>query len=353
MHTALVTVSPSTAGDSTLSAMLAVGLYVDPAATVPADPVVVPVTLASGYSYPYAPDLAADPIRPFFYLSDGAEILVYNVQTGALDGSVSITGAKLAAMAVKADGSTLWVEDSATGTLYPVDLASRTVGAALAGARLATAIAWSPVDGHDVIFTTSQQAVDAQNGAIADAKISSTLGGWESLAASPDGRALFVQNGWIGNHDLARLETHAASGAVVAWQTHLFNEPGDGDGLALSVDGARLYTNSPWHVTSGPTWDGDVYDAGTMALVQHLVESSDRYLSTADGELVSVLTSRDTGGSTYTTTVSTYGADLTVLPATVSIPGTVSRAARSGDDHRLGFLGSASSATRVVFFERP
>jgi hypothetical protein len=266
MHYATVTLSPDNEPGISNTATIRVGLYVD--RTNPPPPEVLRATIVSSQ------DVVADPIRPYVYVShldmSGGSITAHNIYTGATVGTFASGDKKFLNMAISQDGSLLVVNNFTDGTLVPISLQedTRVVGNAWGGMRLqngTTNFVLARVSGTDVVLTGDRQILSASNGAVlAEFEGLDTL--YSSLrnhiTAAPDGSAVYLMPGSMGNHFVARLRLTNVNGTMRAIATHSFIESGDGKDFIVNPASTRLITFS---IGANPPLR--IYDATTMSLV--------------------------------------------------------------------------------------
>jgi hypothetical protein len=202
--------------------------------------------------------IAADPIRPLVYVNNAdAGIDVYNLYTQAKVARIELPGAQLGTMAVSPDGAKLFALDLAAKAVLTVDLATR--------ARIATWAASGVDAGTDILAMrpNGQQVVLLGDGSAFDVASGKLLGtanlleqiyiGPLSLAATTDGRRLFVQN--RGSSPSAMSSFYVVYDDVRGFRIIFLRAIGAGDrlsgvgqDLAVALDGSRVYT------TAGPTY---------------------------------------------------------------------------------------------------
>jgi hypothetical protein len=346
MHYATVTISPRSEPSVANTVSVRVGLYVDRAATfVPNVSATARVSSSGGLAFGFL----ADPIRPYFYHSQGdGQIDIYNSYTAARAGSIVIAGAGLGAMAVSPDGTRLYVADQARGRIYPVMLDNLAVGPPFSGARIPQVnfdMAYTEVSGMQLLVTSEFQVIDAILGTVSlvdgkDPKSAEALS--VRVAAQRDGKAVFFQGRTLANHSLARYAI-GFRGALSFRRTHLQNETGDGNGLALDAGDTRLYTAATGGRVDNAVTSGFAYSASDLSAAAHLPSGS----SDASGVATSP-NGRVFVSSWLDHKVDSFDASLSRLDS-YSFGNHIDTLCLSGDARRLG-LYVQSGGTRVLHF---
>lgn len=346
MNYATVTISPRNEPSVANTVSVRVGLYVDRAATfVPNVSATARVSSSGGLAFGFV----ADPIRPYFYHSQGdGQIDIYNSYTAARAGSIVIAGAGLGAMAVSPDGTRLYVADQARGRIYPVMLDSLSVGPPFSGARLPQVnfdMAYTEVSGMQLLVTSEFQVIDAILGTVSlvdgkDPKAADALS--VRVAAQRDGKAVFFQGRTLANHSLARFAI-GFRGALSFRRTHLQNETGDGNGLALDAGDTRLYTAATGGRVDNAVTSGFAYSASDLSAVAHFPAGSSDASGVATSPNGRVFVSRWLDHK-----VDTFDASLSRLDS-YSFGDHIDTLCLSGDGRRLG-LYVQSGGTRVLRF---
>ncbi|HSN92588.1 MAG TPA: hypothetical protein VLS93_15260 [Anaeromyxobacteraceae bacterium] len=247
LHLARVTVSSS---DPTVenTETIRVGLWIGSAA--PAASV--------GVSGPFT-EVVADPIRPYVYAhAGGSSVSIYNVHTGTLVQTITAAAGAAAGMAVSGDGSTLYVVDRATWRLRPIDLDTRSVGAAWSLASTSNIyphVAWMRTGGQPLVIAADGALRDAADGTILASYRYPSYDSPYRVTASPDG-SIFCDPAcrpvtW----------TSLGGGTFTIHPTTVFAGSSDG---AFSPDGSVIYRPE----MSGYKWVG--YDVATGQLVLQL-----------------------------------------------------------------------------------
>lgn len=229
---ATVTVSTSTPGVD--AAVIRVGLWKD-ATGLPAM-----TKLTQNYQ-----EVTADKIRPYIYAhSGGTSIDIYHAYTATKIGTLAAVGSALGRMSVSPDGSRLYALDTASGTLKVVDLTTTAVSSWKldrgVGAR--TSVLAIRPNGVEVVLVGDGTAYAAGR------SLGSAIAG--TLTASSDGRKVFAQDtGYspasVGAFDVDYSEM--SGGVLMVKRTAgagFINNSSNGQDIAVSGDGTRLYTAS-------------------------------------------------------------------------------------------------------------
>ena len=259
IHEAMVTITSSDPGLAVTTASVQVGLWVgssspDPVTTVPA-----------GFL-----GVAADPVRPYAYLSDGtAEIAVVNVHTGTRAATITVPGARLQGVAVSTDGARLFAVDDRTYTVVPVELATMSPGVAwpISTSGGGTDIAFARTNGVPVLVTSAGSVHAADTGARL-ATFASNDWYTQFVAASRDGSRVCTLNRGLSPYSLRcwgldATTSPGAPGPIVVGEVQDagYSNAGNGKDVALSRDGRRVYV-----AAGGP----EVYDASVAGALARL-----------------------------------------------------------------------------------
>ena len=249
VHFATVSISSADAGIENTET-IQVGLWVGAS-----DPTSL-VSIDTTYS-----ELVADAIRPFVYVHNGGpDIDIYNVHTGLLEGTIPNVAVQLGPMTASSDGARLFAADLTNARIVPVDLQTRTVGAAwdLADSPTVVRLAFARPKGFGVVLASDGFAYEAENGT----RLSETFTPNGNIAVNSDGSRFFVQS---GHGSPARLYGYAmdysalaARGLIIEYKNER-SDAGPGADLAVSADGLRLYT------ACGAPYVFTFYDAETLS----------------------------------------------------------------------------------------
>lgn len=201
--------------------------------------------------------VVADPIRPLAYLhSAGSGIDVYNLYTATKVGNIPSVGAAMGDMTVSQNGDYLYVLDTAARSIQVVDLATRTVSAtwplAAAVSQSSTVKAIRP-NGVEVVLVGDGTAYLATSG-----KRLSNSSIFGVITASSDGKRVFTQDQGYSPAGVASYSvdySDISGGVLLVSQlasAGFINGASNGKDIAVSNDGARLYTASgaPYRCTS-------------------------------------------------------------------------------------------------------
>ncbi|MBJ7313363.1 quinoprotein amine dehydrogenase [Rugamonas sp. CCM 8940] len=227
---------------------------------VPADPAVsapesITVALWNGNTVKqghtvsqFYTDLLADPVRPLVYAHNGSSAIdIYNVYTGQKTGSIGVPSTALGQMAVNAGGGSLFVYDILNRSVLQYNLATL--------ASTASFPVTSPLSSASrlqVIRPNGIEALLLQDGATvltSNAWLSGIALPAGELAASADGKRLYLQDRGASTNTLLSYSLDYSAAApnnlLIARQ---YGGPrsgnSNGQDLAVSPDGSRLYTAS-------------------------------------------------------------------------------------------------------------
>ncbi|MGM9487136.1 YncE family protein [Ideonella sp. YS5] len=217
--------------------------------------------------------IANDPVRPYVYAHDGTSTIdVYHAYTGAKVATITGVGNTLRDMAVGTDGRNLYVVDEGFKRIAVIDLntmaRTRTIttsGPTDAGYTLVA----TRVTGVEVLLGGDGTAYRASDGAV----VSLATGLRYHMTASRDGSHLYYINwglspasagGYVADY------TAAAGGALLTTPIPSSMDVGsDGDDIAVSADGATLYTASSTS-NNGAPYVFKTFDATTLSAIGHL-----------------------------------------------------------------------------------
>lgn len=212
--------------------------------------------------------IIADPIRPLIYAhSGGSDLSVYNIYTGQQVALIAM-GRPLGEMAISPDGARLFAGDPTnigTSGIVSLDLASRVVGPT-----------WTPVlsyyishleyvrhDGAGLLVLGAGNILNANTGAIVGAFGSDLSRYNDVLAGNHAGDRLCALNRGLSPSALTchSIEYTDVGGEIAISQMINYASPGsNGQDLALSIDGARIYA------ASGAPYDFQPYTSALSAL---------------------------------------------------------------------------------------
>jgi len=193
--------------------------------------------------------LIADPVRPYVYAHNGGSTIdVYNVYLQSQVATIPAVAGALGAMAVAADGSTLYAMDRANGKVALVDLTTRAVAAPLTLAMAASAqsvgMAYARPNGVPMLLLGDFSAYTLAPWQA----ITSGGGGETSVSALADGTKV-VYGGTPTSPSLAIAYSLSMKDGVfqrTAVGTPAWGSAANGKEAALSLDGLRYYTASGW-----------------------------------------------------------------------------------------------------------
>jgi hypothetical protein len=242
LHTATVTVT-SNDGNRAVE-RIRVGLWVGSAA---------PSAVRTNTTRSWA-QLAADPVRPYVYAHDGGtSVYVYNVFNGNLVATITNVGTALGPMAVASDGGALYVADTTSQRIVPINLTTRTVATPFGdatGTLIAShGLAYGRVNGAGVLMWAGNA------GLIVDGTSRVALAPFASswvYSFSRDGRFMAGINRGISPASIVRVAvdyTTLNGGRLLASSaTDSYNDfspvVSNGRDVALSADGSLVYSAS-------------------------------------------------------------------------------------------------------------
>lgn len=239
--------------------------------------------------------LVTDPIRPYAYVTAGANVLVYNVFSGELVDTLRAVAPALGNMAVSSDGSRLFVIDNTNFKLVPIDLDTRTVGTAWPLAhKNAAFLAYARPRGRGLVVAGWSSFYDASSGA--PVPLLSGIGYIDNypVAVSQDGSKLCITDigfspSGIGCHALGLDES---SGEVTLGEFIGGDDEGNfvasnGQDVAVNADGSRVFA------ASGAPYFFRAYDAaGKLAQIldgeayPNNVEVTEQGITLAGGDVL-------------------------------------------------------------------
>lgn len=249
----MLTADPTPQGADTLSIATVTLTPLDADASAP-EP--IRVALWKGTRTPVAnvstaltySNVATDPLRPYAYVHNGgAYVDIYNLYSGQKLGSITGLGASLGDMATSANGDYLFLLNLSGRSLTTIDLNSLAVVAQLpVEADAATRLKVIRPNGVEMVVLSNGAAYLTATGG----RLSLPLGGGGALAASGDGKRLLQQQENSSSVQITTLSVDysALNGgtlypARIAAASHA-NTGTLGQDIAVSADGARIYTAS-------------------------------------------------------------------------------------------------------------
>lgn len=202
-------------------------------------------------------NLVADPIRPLAYANGGADSIdVYNVYTGQKIATLSSVGSKLGDMAVSSNGSRLYTLDSANNKVVVFDLGSLSKVTDWPQANLSNATRLLSIrpNGVEIVLLGDGTTYAAVSGK----RLSSVNTGYfsaSSMAASADGKRVYLQDGGISPSGLASYSfdySEMYGGTLLAANVGQTSGGSNGRDVAVSGDGSRLYAanGAPYRCSS-------------------------------------------------------------------------------------------------------
>ncbi|SFL43742.1 hypothetical protein SAMN02982985_00126 [Rugamonas rubra] len=194
--------------------------------------------------------LLADPVRPLVYVHNGSSAIdIYNVYTAQKTGSIAVQSTALGQMAVSANGSSLFVYDLLNRNVQQFNLA--TLGKVTSFATPTPASAASRLqlirpNGVEMLLQHDGTVTMTAITAVRMISIALPAG---DLSASADGKRLYLQDEGASTNTLLSYGidyTDASPNNLLIARLYggLRSGNSDGQDLAISRDGARLYTAS-------------------------------------------------------------------------------------------------------------
>lgn len=212
--------------------------------------------------------LKGDPIRPYVYAHNAAgSIDVYNVYTATLDRTIANLGASLGEMAISPSGDHLYTYDVTNRNIIQVDLRTMTKSATWPLTSAVNAfsqlIAIRP-NGVDIVLAADGNAYLASSGQVVGRP---GIGG--AMAATADGSRVFSltmgmspASAYSYSMDYADMGggTVFSANLKYTWDVNASN----GQDIAVSADGTRLYTASGWPYRCGSVNPTDLSFIGAL-----------------------------------------------------------------------------------------
>jgi hypothetical protein len=274
----------------------------------------------------------ADPLRPRVFQACRDRLNVFDAYGGSKLASLTLAGAGLESMTVAPDGSMLFIMDTVQKKIQRVDLDQLTV------------------QGVPVVATGGLEFFNAGSGVrLTDAADQYDRLGAVALriAASADGLALYGVGNTQANHDLLRLSLSMTDGALKVRRTHLMNERGSGNGLALNETGTLLYSfTGVIDLPQGGSAGAVRRDPRTLAALS--------YPPMVDGLGASSAAGFAAGQSWLI-----YGNSVARIDAAAAVLGSyrygdfITQASMGGDGRRMVVVGSAAANKFVRFVDAP
>lgn len=211
--------------------------------------------------------IVTDRIRPFVYANNGGSAIdIYQAYTGQKVGSIAAVGTALGEMTPSADGSRLYVLDTAAKSVALIDLdapskvASWTLDKAIFDTTPVQAIR---PNGVDVLLV-------GDGTAYANGKSLGTTGISNKIAATSDGRRVYTQDvgfspASVGAYDVDY--TDFGGGSLVAKKlagASFVGQSSNGRDIAVSLDGQHLYT------ASGAPYKCSAVDPAALSFIGYL-----------------------------------------------------------------------------------
>jgi hypothetical protein len=293
----------------------------------------------------------ADPLRPRVFQACRDRLNVFDAYGGSKLASLTLAGAGLESMTVAPDGSMLFIMDTVQKKIQRVDLDQLTVLAPISLTRPGIGtLAYTEVQGVPVVATGGLEFFNAGSGVrLTDAADQYDRLGAVALriAASADGLALYGVGNTQANHDLLRLSLSMTDGALKVRRTHLMNERGSGNGLALNETGTLLYSfTGVIDLPQGGSAGAVRRDPRTLAALS--------YPPMVDGLGASSAAGFAAGQSWLI-----YGNSVARIDAAAAVLGSyrygdfITQASMGGDGRRMVVVGSAAANKFVRFVDAP
>ena len=188
--------------------------------------------------------VAADPIRPYAYVSLGSDIQVYNIYTGAPVNTITGVAGTIEAMIASHDGSTLYVTDRTNSKIVRVNLDAQTIGTSFSAsmANSVSIIDYTRTNGVELLVSgNSGQIFDAQTGTA----FPSTFAGNTVVSASLNGTRLCTVDVGFSLYSVScpTLDfTSLNGGQLLLGNTSTVSGVGsNGQDAIVSPDGAVFY----------------------------------------------------------------------------------------------------------------
>ncbi len=215
--------------------------------------------------------LAANPVEPFAYVSDGSpSIRLFNVYTGSLVSTFLKVAPTVGQMVLSTDGSKLFALDTTNYRIVELDARN---GTALAHFQLAGPVsadfnfAYARPAGNETLYAQGQSAIDVASGTAVSAPIAAGNYFYDPyIVASPDGLHLAILERGLEPGGLYSFQAVAAGGqlTIAPVQSNSFINGENCSVMAISADGTRLYP------ACGAPYEFDVYDWSTLTQIQTL-----------------------------------------------------------------------------------
>jgi len=208
--------------------------------------------------------LVTDPIRPYAYVDDGgADIRVYNVFTGQLEGTFPGVAAALGSLTVSSDGSRLFAADLTRSEVVPIDLDRSKPGSPWALESTDPGdLTYARTRGHGLVVAGTGSFYDADSGALLAPSFRGGASGIVAIDASLDGTRLCrIDRGSAYDMECYALDFDPDSGGLEVGAAVAGESIGDwgvgsnGQDIALSVDGSLAF------VASGSPYNFRAYDS--------------------------------------------------------------------------------------------
>ena len=238
-----------------------------------------------------AVEIIADPIRPYAYVhSDGGNIDVVNIYTGAVDGTFQNVVANAGDMAISDTGQHLYVHDRVSETTVPVDLSNGTILEPLSTGAL-TRLSFGRVDGKAILLTDRNLILDPDGNRFLWNQFDPTgvgvVSGDANVVTSRENNIVCAMNEGISPATIGCFQSRyfysedaleIRARAVVTEGTIASN----GQDIAISRDGSKLY------VASGGIYEFVTLDTSDLSVLNRVpIDPFARNIETSpDGRVI-------------------------------------------------------------------
>jgi hypothetical protein len=214
--------------------------------------------------------IAANPVQPFAYVSDGStSIDVFNVYTGQLVKTFTQVAPTVGALVVGSDGAQLFAVDTTNYKIIALDAIG---GQILRRYQLAGPIssdfgfAYARPQGKPTLLAAGQAAIDVATGNAVSAPITASNSFYDPLlVATPNGARLAIVERGLSPGSIYTFKVSDVAGTLAIHQVGSATIQGENcQALAINGSGTRLYPACGW------PYEFDVYDGNTLTQVQTL-----------------------------------------------------------------------------------
>lgn len=289
--------------------------------------------------------LLADPVRPHAYAhSGGGKIDVYNIYTGAQEGTLTAAGAAFGKMVVSSDGAFLYAVDWASSQLRVFDLRSRQLTSSWPLDTVLTGFDSGYVDmvyarpnGIGIVVLTTGQVFRASDGKVLATKVATAERPRDQmqffsvlkssyLAVSPDGLRIYSTSSrqrspntpFYWDMDYSEVDSGTLSFTKPYLASPAQERLPQAGGIAISRDGKRVLMLSYGGGVS--LWSPEDLSRAGM-LTQGLSLNSDTLIVAADGRIIVVDMMDNWKFNILSPSGNLLKTQSTVLPASTVKPG--------------------------------